>query len=188
MTHPRDVKQTVPDSQSRPPDEGTLATGPPRTRRDQIELEEGALGLREAQSPNRWSLRGSHSQEGDEKVTRFGLAVRLPRPGEQAAIQRATEAQVRAIRGAAREALAELDARGQGAALRLQKSGAVPIIPDFTQAIAAVGLRLQEGRERPSEALPIRRQLLEAQMASLRRIHAQHQLAAELQALLPEVN
>ena len=48
--------------------------------------------------------------------------------------------------------------------------------------------RLQEGRERPSEALPIRRQLMEAQMASLRRVHTQHLLAAELKTLMPEVN
>ena len=52
----------------------------------------------------------------------------------------------------------------------------------------AVSLRLQEGRERPSDALPIRRQLLESQMASLRRVHTQHLLVAELQTLLPEVN
>jgi hypothetical protein len=70
----------------------------------------------------------------------------------------------------------------------LEKATPIATIPDFSQAIAAVGLRLQEGRERPSEALPIRRQLLEAQMACLRRIHAQHLLTAELQTLLPEVN
>ena len=60
-------------------------------------------------------------------------------------------------------------------------------LPDFRQAVEAVGLRLQEGKERPSEALPIRRQLLEAQLAALRRHHAHHTLAAELQSLLPEV-
>jgi hypothetical protein len=44
-------------------------------------------------------------------------------------------------------------------------------------------MRLSEGKERPSEALPIRRQLLEAQVASLRRLQAAHLLTAELQAL-----
>ncbi len=154
----------------------------------QVELEERSLRLKEAQSLNRWSLRGSYAQEGEEKVTRFGLAVRLPRPGERAAIRRSTETQVRALQGEARQALAELDARAQGAVSRFQKADSVSIVPDFTQAIAAVGLRLQEGRERPSEALPIRRQLLEAQMASLRRLHTQHLLSADLLALLPEVN
>jgi hypothetical protein len=47
---------------------------------------------------------------------------------------------------------------------------------------------LAEGKERPSEALPIRRQLLEAQVARLRRLHANHLLIAELQALTEGVN
>ena len=154
----------------------------------QIELEERSLRLKEAQALSRWSLRGSYAQEGEEKVTRFGLAVRLPRPGEGAALRSSTEAQIRTLQGQARQALAELDARALGAVTRFLKVGSDSALPDFTQAIAAVGLRLQEGRERPSDALPIRRQLLEAQVASLRRIHSQHLLTAELQTLLPEVN
>ena len=187
----------------------------------QADLEERSLRLKEAQELSRWSLRGSYAQEGDEKVTRFGLAVRLPRPGEGSAVRHSTEAQLRALQGEARQALAELDARALGAATRFTQaapdmneggppgrfalsasplalphgvSGQSPVtpspmkIPDFAQAIAAVGLRLREGRERPSEALPLRRQLLEAQMASLQRLHSQHLLAAELQTLLSEVN
>jgi len=154
----------------------------------QSELEERSLRLQESVALSRWSLRGSYAQEGDEKVTRIGVAVRLPRPGEQAATQRRTETQIRALHGEARRALAELDARALGAASRLQQASTASTVPDFTQAIAAVGLRLQEGRERPSEALPIRRQFLEAQMASLKHIHTQQLLMAELQTLLPEVH
>ncbi len=154
----------------------------------QTNLEEQSLRLKEAQALSRWSLRGSYATEGDEKVARFGLAVRLPRPGEGNSIRSNTEAQIRANQGAARQALAELDARALGVISRLKLAPTNRSIPDFTKAIEAVGLRLQEGRERPSEALPIRRQLLESQMASLRRHHAQHLLAAELKALLPEVN
>ena len=154
----------------------------------QIDLEERSLRLKEAQELSRWSLRGSYAQEGDEKVTRFGLAVRLPRPGEGSAVRHSTEAQLRTLQGEARQALAELDARAQGAALRFTQATPSLRTPDFAQAIAAVGLRLQEGRERPSEALPLRRQLLEAQMASLQRLHTQHLLAAELQTLLSEVH
>jgi len=153
----------------------------------QVELEERSLRLREAQTQSRWSFRVSHAQEGEENVTRFGFAVRLPRPGEGTALRRRTETQIQALQGEARQALADLDARVMGALSRLQKSPSAPAVPDFTQAIAAVGLRLQEGRERPSEALPIRGQLLAAQMASLRQIHAQQLLTAELQTLLPEV-
>jgi len=154
----------------------------------QTKLEEQSLRLKEAQALSRWSLRGSYSAEGNEKVARFGLAVRLPRPSEGNSIRSNTEAQIRASQGSARQALAELDARALGAISRMKMVPANRSTPDFTKAIEAVGLRLQEGRERPSEALPIRRQLLESQMASLRRHHAQHLLAAELKTLLPEVN
>lgn len=154
----------------------------------QAKLEEQSLRLKEAQALSRWSLRGSYAAEGGEKITRFGLAVRLPRPGEGNAVRGTTEAQIRANEGATRQALAALDARAAGVISRLKLTPAGRSIPDFNKAIEAVGLRLQEGRERPSEALPIRRQLLESQMASLRRHHAQHLLAAELKALLPEVD
>jgi hypothetical protein len=150
-------------------------------------LEAQSLRLKEAQALSRWSLRGSYAEEGDEKVGRIGVAVRLPRPGESSGIQRATEAQIQALQGETRRALAELDARALAAVSRLQRAAGSAPPPDFTQALAAVGLRIQEGREKPSEALPIRRQLLDGQMAALRHQHAQHLLAAELQALLPEV-
>ena len=149
-------------------------------------LEEQALRLKEAQALSRWSLRGSYAEEGNEKTTRVGLAVRLPRPGEWTTIRSNTEAQIRTIDGSARQALAELDARALAVVSRLKLAPPDPNTPDFSKAIEAVGLRLQEGRERPSEALPIRRQLLESQLASLRRHHARHLLAAELKALLPE--
>lgn len=167
----------------------TLEQGPLRKALlAQAELEARSLRLKEAQVLSRWSLRGSYAQEGEDRITRFGVAVRLPRPGEGSSLRRSTEAQIQAVQGETRQALAELDARAQATLTRLGAFAREEKLPDFTQAISAVGLRLQEGKERPSEALPIRRQLLEAQMASLRRIHAQHLLAAELQTLLPEVN
>ena len=154
----------------------------------QGEMEEHSIRLKESLALSRWSLRGSHAQEGEDKVTRLGVALRLPRPGEGDAIRSSTSAQLHASQGAARQALAELDAREASAISRIKASPSIGTIPDFTQAIEAVGLRLQEGRERPSEALPIRRQLLESQMASLRRLQSQHLLASELQTLLPKVN
>lgn len=153
----------------------------------QAEMEEQSLRLRQSVALSRWSLRGSYAQEGEEKVSRLGVAVRLPRPGEGSSIRLNTEAQLRATQGAARQALADLDARAVGAISRIKSTASLDVSPDFSKAIEAVGLRLQEGRERPSEALPIRRQLLESQMASLRRLHAQHLLASELQTLLPAV-
>lgn len=154
----------------------------------QADLETQSLRLKEAQALSRWSVRGNYAQEGEDKVTRLGVAIRLPRPGESAAIRRNTEVQLRAVEGEARMALAELDARAEAAYYRIKKSPQTTVIPDFARSLEAISLRLQEGRERPSEALPIRRQLLESQMASLRRIHSQNLLVAELQTLLPEVN
>lgn len=154
----------------------------------QADLETQSLRLKEAQALSRWSVRGNYAQEGEDKVTRLGVAVRLPRPGESAAVRRNTEAQLRAVEGEARMALAELDARAEAAFNRIKKTPQTTVIPDFARSLEAISLRLQEGRERPSEALPIRRQLLESQMASLRRIHSQNLLIAELQTLLPEVN
>jgi hypothetical protein len=46
-----------------------------------------------------------------------------------------------------------------------------------------VDLRLQEGKERPSDALLLRRQLLEAQSATLQRLRDAHALVAELDLL-----
>jgi len=166
-----------------------LAQGPLRKALlAQADLEARSLRMKEAQTLSRWSLRGSYAQEGEDKITRVGVAVRLPRPGEGASVRRSTEAQIQAVQGETRQALAELDARAQATLARMATSTRDEKLPDFGQAIAAVGLRLQEGKERPSEALPIRRQLLEAQMAFLRRIRTQHLLAAELQTLLPQVN
>ncbi len=155
-----------------------------RALQAQAELEARSLRLKEAQALSRWSLRGSHAQEGDESVTRVGVAVRLPRPGEGDALRRGTEAQLQALQSETRQALFELDARAQAALSRASSAALEEQLPDFSQAVFAVGMRLQEGRERPSEALPIRRQLLEAQMASLRRVHTQHLLAAELKTLM----
>ena len=153
----------------------------------QADLDAQSLRLEEAQALNRWSLRASCGREGEETVGRLGLALRLPRPGEASVRRRATESQHQVLRAEARQALAELGARLQDLRARFAAREVEAPLPDFQQAVEAVGLRLQEGKERPSEALPIRRQLLEAQLAALRRHHAHHTLAAELQSLLPEV-
>lgn len=80
-------------------------------------------------------------------------------------------------------ALAELDGRFQVLLQRLQDLPMVEAPKDFTPAIQAVSLRLQEGKERPSEALPMRRQLIEAQASALKRFHAAHMLQAECAAM-----
>jgi hypothetical protein len=53
----------------------------------------------------------------------------------------------------------------------------------FEGALAAVDLRFREGKERPSDALLLRRQVLEAQIASLQRLRDAHALLAELEVM-----
>ncbi|NTW84922.1 MAG: TolC family protein [Holophagaceae bacterium] len=148
-----------------------------------LEVEQENLRHREALGLSRWSLRGSFAKEGEDRVTKVGMAYRFSRPGESAAVRRETEAGLALLHRELQVALTELDGRFQAALDRLQSLGGMAPDRSFQAAIQAVGLRLQSGKERPSDALPIRRQLLEAEVAGLRRQHAQHLLQAELQAL-----
>ncbi|MDE3032438.1 MAG: hypothetical protein KGI56_02125, partial [Acidobacteriota bacterium] len=130
-------------------------------------------------------LRTAYGTEAEDHILRMGVSVRLPRPGEAAAQRQATEAQVRVVQGELRQALAELDARILGVWYRFQRASEVTPVPDFSAALATLEARLAAGEDQPSEAFPIRRQLLEAQMAALRRIQSRHSLTAEIQYLLP---
>lgn len=159
-----------------------------RAIQSRLGLEEQALRHQEALATSRWSLRGSYAREGEERIGKVGLAYRFSRLGEGQALRRETEATLQASRRELEAALLELETRFQSALARLQ--AATPPLPflGFDLSLRAISLRLSEGKERPSEALPIRRQLLEAQAASYRRLQAAHLLSAELQALTAEVN
>ena len=147
-----------------------------------LDLDRQTLRHQEALAASRWSLRGSYAREGEERIGKVGLAYRFARPGEGQALRRETETALQAATRESESALLDLDARFQSALARLPLAAPIPFAA-FDASLRAVGLRLSEGRERPSEALPIRRQLLEAQAASHRRAHAAHLLSAELQAL-----
>lgn len=159
-----------------------------RAIQSRLELEQRALLHQEAVATSRWSLRGSYAREGEERIGKVGLAYRFARPGEGQALRRETEATLQATQRELEVALLELDARFQSALIRLQTATAPMPFKGFDLSLNAVSMRLSEGKERPSEALPIRRQLLEAQAASNRRLQAAHLLTAELQALTAEVN
>ena len=158
-----------------------------RAIQSRLDLERQALRHQEALATSRWSLRGSYAREGGERIGKVGLAYRFSRPGEGQAIHREAEAALQATTRDLEIALLELEARFQSALTRFQTSPPPLPFKGFDGSLKAIGLRLSEGRERPSEALPIRRQLLEAQAASYRRLHAAHLLSAELQALTAEV-
>lgn len=154
-----------------------------RAIQSRLDLEQETLRQQEALATSRWSLRGSYGKEGEERITKFGLAYRFSRPGEGRAIRQEAEANLQASRRDLEIALLELEGRFQSALSRLQTASLPSPFTAFDTALRAVSLRLSEGKERPSEALPIRRQLLEAQVATLRRLQAAHLLSAELQAL-----
>ena len=82
-----------------------------RAIQSRLELEQQALRHQQALATSRWSLRGSYSREGEERISKVGLAYRFPRPGEGQAIRRDTEATLQATRRELEIALLELDAR-----------------------------------------------------------------------------
>lgn len=154
-----------------------------QAQRDQSAADRSAFDLQQALRASRWSLKGSYAAEGEERVTRLGLAFRLPRAGERGAERREGAAGHAALAREAEAAEALLDARFRAALARLAVHRSVLPPPRFAASLQAVDLRLQEGRERPSEALLIRRQLLEAENAALQQRHDAHALAAELTLL-----
>lgn len=78
---------------------------------------------------------------------------------------------------------APLPAAFEAGLARLRTFGDPPDSRGFAAALQAVDLRLKEGKERPSEALFLRRQLLEAESATLQRLRDAHALATELDLL-----
>jgi hypothetical protein len=160
--------------------EGGLAR---RSLADRLAAEQAAFQLQQAVRNARWSLKGSYASEGEERITRLGVAYRFPRAGELGA-QRREEATGRlALQREGEAASLQLASRFQTALARLRTFGEPPDSPGFAAALQAVDLRLREGKERPSEALLLRRQLLEAEAATLQRLRDAHALIAELDLL-----
>jgi len=147
-------------------------------------LEVAFLGVAQAQRRSRWSAAATIAKEADESFATVGAAYRFPRRGEDAAIARERAATGAAIdRGASIEA-ARLATRFETALERAKRFGPITAPDTFDDALRAVALRMELGKERPSVALPVRRQLLEAQGAALRRVRDGHLLIAEIEALI----
>ena len=146
-----------------------------------LDLAFGAL--ESADRLERWSLLGSVAREGADSVARAGLAYRFPLPGERNSADEASTSFAQARR---READAErrlLEARLHGALERARELGPVPDGRSFGEALAAVDLRVLEGKDSPSDAVVFRRQLLEGRLAALERLRDAYLLSAELEAL-----
>ncbi|MCL4808665.1 MAG: hypothetical protein KJ062_12890 [Thermoanaerobaculia bacterium] len=131
----------------------------------------------------RWSLLGSVAKEGVDSVARAGLAYRFPLPGERTSGDEASRSYALARR---READAErrlLEARLAGALERAREFGPLPDGRAFEEALAAVNLRVLEGKDSPSDAVLSRRALLEGRLAALEKLRDASVLSAELDAL-----
>ena len=112
-----------------------------------------------------------------------GAAYRFPRHGENMALARERATATAAIdRGADVEA-AQLATRFETAISRARRFGSVTSPDAFDDALRAVALPMELGKERPSLTLPVRRQLLEARAAALQRVRDAHLLIAEIDAL-----
>lgn len=150
-------------------------------------LRESLLRLESSRERSRFSLLSSVAREGEEDVARLGVAYRLPRPQENAAIASSLEAAVSAVRREAEIEAATLRARFAAAVELLTALAAEEPSGGIDAALGAVELRLTEGKDRPSQALAIRRQLLAAREAALERRAATERARAELTALTMEI-
>ena len=146
-----------------------------------------ALALQRASGStarSRWALQSEVASEGDERLAHVGLAYRLPLRGERSAIeQEQSAAEERAKRDAERARVA-LRARLAAAQTALDASPVALVPQDLERAQTALSARLAEGKERASEILPLRRQLLEARLAGLAARAARARAAAEIHFLV----
>ncbi len=144
-------------------------------------------------SQSRWALRSSLAREAEESVARFGLAYRFPLSAERPAAEQALAASIAAAERQADQSLAELRSRFVSARTRvLALSPAETPAVDSTEpsperTLAAIELRLTEGKARPSEALLLRRSVIAAELARIQRRAAFFTASWELATLTAEV-
>jgi hypothetical protein len=147
-------------------------------------FEAAFLELEQARRRSRWSVAATVAKEADESFATVGAAYRFPRRGESAAVDRERAAIVAAIDRGAEVETARLTTRFETTIERLKRFGAITPPDAFDDALRAVALRMELGKDRPSVALPVRRQLLEARWAALQRVRDAHRLIAEIGALV----
>jgi hypothetical protein len=147
-------------------------------------LETAVLDLEQAKRRSRWSASATVAKEADESFATVGVAYRFPNSGEAAAFDRARATAVAAIDRVADVEAARLATRFETIVDRAKRFGPITLPDAFDDALRAVALRMDLGKERPSIALPVRRQLLEARSAAMQRIRDAHVLMAELDALV----
>jgi outer membrane protein TolC len=132
-------------------------------------IEKASADLTAARDRSRWSLKPGWAREGEEDVMRLGFAFRIPRGAEGEQSDRVAASRGRQVDRQVEVDVAQLDARRQAAAIRLQSlvdRGTSDALVAASQAIEA---RWLEGKEGLAEILPARRQLLSAVESELDR-------------------
>jgi hypothetical protein len=147
-------------------------------------FEAAFLDVEQAKRRSRWAVAATVAKEADESFATVGAAYRFPNRGESAAFGRERETAAAAIDRGAEVDAARLATRFETVIERAKRFGPVTPPDAFDDALRAVTLRMDLGKERPSVALPVRRQLLEARGAALQRIRDAHLLMAEIDALV----
>jgi hypothetical protein len=147
-------------------------------------IEAAFLDLEQARRGSRWFATAAIAKEAFESYATIGAAYRFPSRGEAAAVSRE-----RAVVGAALDRGIAVDAsrlttRFRTAVVRAERFGPIASPDEFDEALRAVALRVELGKERPSLALPLSRQLLEARGAAQKRVRDAHALIAEIDALI----
>jgi outer membrane protein TolC len=136
-----------------------------------------------ASAESRWGLKATVAREADENVAHAGVAYRLPLRGERAGIAAGRQADESRAHREAELALAGLEARLAIAAAALAAIEPTLTAAELEGAETALQARIAEGKERTSEVLPLRRQLLEARIAALEARAARLSAAAQLHIL-----
>jgi len=147
-------------------------------------LETAFVAFEHAKRRSRWSAAATLGVEADDTFATVGAAYRFTGRGESAAAGRERAAADAAIDRAASVEIAQLSTRFSTLTERARSFGPVNSPDAFDEALEAVALRMKLGKDRPSLALIVRRQLLDARDAALRRVHDAHVLIAAIDALL----
>ena len=127
------------------------------------------MSLEHARGQSRWSLRSELAREGDEEVGRIGFGYRFPRSGERSAAAASIEARLAAIARAAEIDRSALASRFAAARAIVEGAGTDPATESVSKSRVALQALVSEGKARPSEVLPLRRQLLAAEAAEVER-------------------
>ena len=137
-------------------------------------------GARSAAASSRWSVAGDAGREGEEELARLGVAYRFAMRGERAAIAGQRSSAEASATSEAAGAMADLRSRIAAAQVALRSTAPRLDAAALESVERALESRLAEGRERVSQVLPLRRQLLEAALAAAGARAARAQAAAEL--------